>query len=84
VLTRGIREFVDRDWAGARDRKDDYWAERIATLGPAEGLRIAGELRAQVLAMHPGWPAAADRDADLASHIRLCDLFRRADAARGR
>jgi hypothetical protein len=82
VVTRGIRAFVDRDWRGLRDSKDDYWAERITRLGPAEGLRIAGELRAQVIAMHPDWPADDDREADLAGHARLSELLRRADAAR--
>jgi hypothetical protein len=82
VITRDIREFVARDWAAARDAKDDYWGARIATLGPAEGLRIAGELRAQVIAMQPDWPTPEDREADLASHARLSQLFRRADAAR--
>ena len=81
-MTRGIRDFVARDWHRLRESKDDYWAARIARLGPAEGLRIAGELRAQVMAIHPDWPSAADRDADLADHARLADLFRRADAAR--
>jgi len=82
VVTRGIRAFVDRDWRSIRDNKDDYWAERITRLGPGEGLRIAGELRAQVIAMHPDWPAAEDREADLANHARLSELLRRADAAR--
>ena len=28
VITRGIHEFVSRDWAAARDSKDRYWGER--------------------------------------------------------
>jgi|RhiMethySRZTD1v2_1073278.scaffolds.fasta_scaffold94059_2 hypothetical protein len=82
LITRDIRAFVERDWRSVRESKDDYWAARIARLGPAEGLRIAGELRAQVIAMHPEWPAADDREADLASHARVSELMRRADAAR--
>lgn len=84
MVTRGIREYISRDWQSARDSKDDYWAERIARLGPAEGLRIAGELRDQVLAVNPGWPSADERHADVACHARLAELFRRADSARRR
>jgi len=51
-----------RDWAAARQNKDAYWGERIARLGPAEGLRIAEELRRQVLSLDPDWPH--DRDGE--------------------
>jgi len=73
---------MDRKWHAVRDQKDRYWLARIAQLGVAEGLRIAGELRAQVIAQDPGWPHDEDRAADLAGHARLAELFRRADAAR--
>jgi hypothetical protein len=84
VVTRAIREFSDRDWDAARTSKDTYWGERIARLGPIEGLRIAGELRRQVLARDATWPSAADRHQDLLSHVRLAELFRRAGPARCR
>ena len=84
MVTRGIREYVSRDWQAARDSKDDYWAARIARLGPAEGLRISDELRRQALAINPDWPTAEDRIADFAGHVRLAELFRRADSARRR
>jgi hypothetical protein len=82
VITRGIREFVARDWKAVRDSKDRYWSERIARLGAAEGFRIAEELRRQAREHHPGWPSDEHRTADLRCHIRLADLLRRADAAR--
>jgi hypothetical protein len=82
VITRGIREFVARDWKAARENKDAYWGERIARLGPLEGFRVAEELRRQVLLRDPAWPDAALRQADLVSHARLADLFRRAGSAR--
>jgi len=81
VITRGIREFVARDWKAARESKDAYWRDRIGRLGAIEGLRIAEELRRQALLCDPAWPNAALRDADLVSHVRLVQLFRRADAA---
>jgi hypothetical protein len=73
-----------RDWQAARANKDAYWKERIARLGSSEAFRIADELRRQMQMIDPAWPDQAARDDDLASHVRLADCFRRADAARGR
>ena len=84
MITRGIRAYVSRDWEAARDSKDRYWAERIARLGPGEGLRIADELRRQVLRQHQGWPSDEDRRADLLAHVRLAELLRRASHPRSR
>jgi hypothetical protein len=81
MVTRGIREFMARDWAAARRLKDAYWGERIARLGPLEGIRIADELRRQMQLHDPSWPDADLRNTDLAAHVRLADLLRRADAA---
>jgi len=61
VITRGIKEFVARDWQAARDRKDAYWGERIARLGPLEAFRIADQLRRQAMHHDPAWPDAALR-----------------------
>jgi hypothetical protein len=84
VVTRGIREFVSRDWDSARHSKDVYWRERIAQRGPAEAFRIADELRRQVLAQHPDWPDTEQRHSDVASHVRVAELFRRAGSTRSR
>jgi hypothetical protein len=82
MITRGIREFVARDWEAARASKAIYWAQRIDRLGAAEGLRIAEQLRRHVLACDPGWPHIEDREADLRFHVGLADRFRRAGALR--
>ena len=82
MITRNIRTFMSRDWRRARDAKDDWWAERVRRLGPAEAFRIADELRRQALAQHPDWPDAASRADDLRHHVRLAELFARADAIR--
>ena len=70
-----------RDWAAVRASKDAFWARRIARLGPAEGLRIADELRRQVLLQNPGWPDVEQRRDDLQSHVRLSELLQRASRA---
>ncbi len=79
MITRGIRAFVDRDWERVRRAKDAYWAERIARLGAAEGFRVADELRRQALLNDPAWPHPDDRASDLAAHVCLSALLRRAD-----
>jgi hypothetical protein len=84
MVTRGIRAFVSRDWAEARRAKDAYWADRIARVGPAEGVRIADELRRQAQRLNPAWPSEQDRDEDLRAHVRLAERFRHAAAIRRR
>jgi len=83
VITRGIREFVARDWRAARDAKDTYWSRRIATLGPIEAFRVGEELRIQARLQNP-WPDADDRRQDIAAHVRLAALLGRASSARRR
>lgn len=82
MVSRGIREFVSRDWALARHSKDIYWRDRIVRLGPAEAFRIAHELRREVLVLNPAWPDAEQRRLDVASHVRVAELFRRAGPTR--
>ena len=84
MITRGIRSYVSRDWAGARESKDAYWATRIARLGPIEGIRIADELRRQVVRQNPEWPGDEARHDDLEAHTRLSELLRRAGRPRSR
>jgi hypothetical protein len=84
MITRGIREFVSRDWDAARKAKDDYWGERIARLGLLEAFRIAEELRSQALVQNPGWPRPDERAQDLEAHARLSALLRRASPTRRR
>ena len=82
VITRGIREFVARDWAAVRESKDAYWGARIARLGPLEAFRVGEALRQQARLHAPSWPDEASRNDDLCAHVRLAELFRRADPVR--
>jgi hypothetical protein len=84
MITRGIRELVARDWDAARRSKDTYWGERIGRLGAAEGLRVADELRRQMLQRDPGWPDLEARETDLRFHVSMAERLRRAGAARRR
>jgi len=84
VVTRGIREFLRRDWESVRRRKEAYWGDRIARLGVLEGFRIAEELRREVVLLNPMWPDRAHRQSDVQSHARVAGLLRRAGPARSR
>jgi hypothetical protein len=77
MIARDIRAYMARDWAAARDAKDAYWAERIERLGPAEGFRIAEELRRQAQLLNPAWPTEDDRRQDFLAHTRLRALLDR-------
>ena len=82
VITRGIREYLDRDWAAVRDSKDAYWARRIARLGPIEAFRVADDLWRQARLQSPSWPDEASRREDLSAHVIMVQRLRRADSAR--
>jgi len=58
VITRGIREFMGRDWRAVRGAKDRYLAERIDRCGPLAALRIAEERRQQACQLDTTWPDA--------------------------
>jgi hypothetical protein len=73
-----LRDFIDRDWASASRDKERYFRDYKREHGPAAGLRMADELRRQVLAVRPDWPSAEERAEDLATHLRVIDVLRRA------
>ena len=72
-----IRAFVERERALVDESKRQFWLDRKRALGPAEGIRVANALREQVVAQQPGWPSAAERAADLATHERVSSVLRR-------
>ena len=84
MITRGLREYMARDWNAVRLSKNTYWGERIARLGALEGWRVAEELRQQALRCDPSWPDASQRRDDLQCHAHVAELFRRAGSARCR
>jgi hypothetical protein len=65
---------VDRDGyreqhEAARDAKMTYWR----SLDVATRIALGDELRRHALKLHPDWPTRAQRDADLAGHIRFIE-----------
>jgi hypothetical protein len=75
-----LKTFLGRGWSEAQANEDRHWCKVSA----AERLRISDELRRSAARMNPGWPSAAERDADLASHIRVAELLRRVEQNRKR
>jgi hypothetical protein len=71
------------DFAEAELAKELYWRDFKRKHGPAAGIRVAEELRRQVIAQRPEWPTARERAEDHASHQRVLDAFARARARTG-
>ena len=69
-----LRSFVHRDWALVEELKRSHWVERARRMTPTEKIRVAEDLQQLAHALHPDWPTKADRDADLAEHIRAVGL----------
>ena len=78
VKRADVESYLRRDWAGAAERKAAFWAERKARLTPLEALRLGDDLRRQVCSLRPGWPSAEERLEDLAVHLKVSELLRRA------
>jgi hypothetical protein len=75
---RTISTFIELDWAAAARDKERWWRDYKREHGPAAGVRFADELRRQVLAARPDWPSEEEREEDLATHLRVIEVLRRA------
>jgi hypothetical protein len=67
-----IRAFASRDWNAIAESKAQYWR----SLTPAESIRLADQLRRQVLSMHPDWPSESERQEDFESHVRVSRMLK--------
>lgn len=79
-----LRRFARQDWAAAQRDKELYWRDWKRQHGPAAGIRIADELRKQVLAQKPGWPSDEEREEDLRTHLRVIEALQRVPPRGGR
>jgi hypothetical protein len=78
-----LRSFLQRDWESVSPDKEDYFRDLKLRDGPAAGIRMADELRRQVLAARPDWPSERERALDLATHLRVFEVLRRVPARTG-
>src|SRR6185369_6052398 len=79
-----LRMFTRQDWAIAERDKELYWRDWKKQHGPAAGVRIADELRKQVLAQRPAWPSDEERQEDLSTHLRVLEALDRVPPRRRR
>lgn len=73
---RTLREYAARERRPLAALKSAHWRDRKALLGPGEALRVAEDLRRRYLLVRPGWPGPAEREADLAVHVRVGKALR--------
>ncbi len=84
VSTADIRDFRARDWRLIERTKSDCWIEQKTSMTPSDVFELAGELLQYVRTLRPDWPNTAERQADLASHIRVAGMLQRAGPDRAR
>ncbi len=82
MKNKDLQLFANRPWEATGEADAEYWLARKKRLGPAEGLRMAAELRALVAVERPDWPSSAERQADLDVHTRVSEALRRVQPAR--
>jgi hypothetical protein len=78
-----IRAYLGRDWEAVAELKDRFWLEQRRLHGVAGAMQVANELRRAVLALRPTWPSEEEREEDIAVHVRVGEVLRRAHRARG-
>src|SRR5205823_14167599 len=78
VNAADIRAFVARDWRLIEELKKDQWLEQKAGMTPSAALEFAAGLFEYARALKPDWPNGSEREADLASHIRMAEILQRA------
>ena len=78
-MTDGCKDYVDpRRWKALADAK----RESVRAMTPEKRFARSAELSEFMRQAIPGWPDQALRDADLASHLRVCALLARFDDRR--
>ena len=81
VRPEDIAAFARRDWETAAAYKQAQWLEERRRRGVSWCFRLADDLRRQVARQQPTWPTAAERRADLDSHVRVGEALRRVHRA---
>lgn len=79
-----IQDFCARDWGLIERVKADCWVEQKAAASPSAAIELAAELLRYARTLKPDWPNPTEREADLASHIRLAGMLQRVSEQRAR
>lgn len=76
VRKEDLIAYANRDWAGNERRKREFMAQQACAMTVTERLAVGDELRRYAQMLHPEWPTAEDRAADLAVHLRVSESLR--------
>jgi len=75
VTAADIQAFRSRDWQLIERVKADCWLEQKAAASPSAAIELAAELLQYARTLRPDWPNTTEREADLASHVRLSRML---------
>lgn len=70
--------FARRDWKRVAEMKDRFWLEQKLAMSVAETLGVVDDLRSEVVRRRADWPSEEEREADLATHVRVAESLNRA------
>lgn len=84
VREEDLIAYANRDWTAIEASKRRRWAEQKRDMTAADALRVGDALRRHAALVRPDWPTAADRQDDLAVHVRVSESLRRVDLTRRR
>jgi hypothetical protein len=84
VLKSDVLAFVSRDWRAIAESKRRRWSQERAQMDAAHALRVGDELRHHVHAIQTGWPTVAERQDDVACHVRVSEMLSRVKPPLGR
>jgi hypothetical protein len=84
VNVTDLQDFLERDWRLIEKAKSDFWVARKAATTPSAAIELAEGLRQYIRSIKPDWPNSAERDADLAMHVRVAGMLRNASQNRTR
>ena len=76
VRKEDLIAYANRDWAGIERGKRELMAQQARQMTVTEKLAFGDQLRRYAQMLHPEWPTAEDREADLAVHIRVSESLR--------
>ena len=76
MLSRdAIRAFVLRSREEIQELKRDHWTELVHGGDPNASWRAGQALWQHARSVRSDWPSTAEREADLASHLKLRQIF---------
>jgi hypothetical protein len=73
-----LRAYANRPWTELERMKLQHGALRLSQKGGAANLKLGYALLLHAQHVQPGYPSAADRNADLENHVRVKELLIRA------